>query len=141
MTEFQSTAYDPRFAPRSTREELVMPILIYVGLLLTLPTAGLSLFAALIAAYVLKADAAPAARSHYVYAIRTCWGFLGWVALGVVLMIVGAPLLIVLIGVPIMLLGVAIAGLAKVWFVIRAIVGIVRAADGRAQPNPRALLV
>ena len=141
MTEFQSTAYDPRLDGRTARDQLVMPILVYVGLLLTVPTAGLSLIVSLIAAYVLKADAAPAAWSHYVYAIRTCWGFLGWVALGVVLMIVGAPLLVVLIGVPIMLLGVAVAGLAKLWFVVRAIVGIVRAADGRAQPNPRAVLV
>ena len=140
MTD-RSTTYDPRFDGRAARDQMVMPILIYVGLLLTLPTAGLSLFASLIAAYVLKGEAAPAAWSHYVYAIRTCWGFLGWVALGVVLMIVGAPLLIVLVGVPIMLLGLAIAGLAKVWFVVRAIVGIVRAADGRAQPNPRAVLL
>ena len=136
-----SATFDPRFTPRSTREELVMPMLIYVGLLLTVPTAGLSLLVSLIAAYVLKGEAGPAAWSHYVYAIRTCWGLLGWGALGVVLVIVGAPQLIVLIGAPIMLLGVAIAGLAKVWFLVRAIVGIVRAADGRAQPNPRAVLV
>ena len=141
MTEFQSTAYDPRLGPRSAREEMVMPILVYVGLLLTVFTAGLSLIVAMVAAYVLKGEAPAAARSHYVYALRTCWGFLGWAALGVVLMVIGAPLLIVLIGIPIMMLGGAVAVLAKVWFVVRAIVGIVRAADGRAQPNPRALLL
>ena len=141
MTEFQSTAYDPRATPRSTREELVMPILIYVGLLLTLPTAGLSLIVSLIAAYVLKGEAGPAAWSHYVYAIRTCWGLLGWATLGLLLVIVGVPLMIVLIGFPMMALGGLIMLAAKVWFVVRAVVGIVRAADGRAQPNPRAVLV
>lgn len=141
MTDFHSTAYDPRFDVRATREQLVMPILIYVGLLLTIPTAGLSLIASLIAAYVLKSEAGPAAWSHYVYAIRTCWGALGWMVLGGLLIAVGIPLMIVLIGFPMMFIGGAILVLAKVWFVIRAIVGIVRAADGRAQPNPRAVLI
>lgn len=141
MTEFQSTAYDPRFDVRSTREELVMPILIYVGLLLTIPTGGLSLIVSLIAAYVLKREAGPAAWSHYVYAIRTCWGALGWMALGAAMVLVGIPLMIVLIGFPLMALGAAVVVLAKVWFVIRAVVGIIRAADGRPQPNPRAVLV
>ena len=57
MTDFQSAAYDPRLAPRSAREELVMPILVYVGLLLTIPTGGLSLLVSLIAAHVLKGGA------------------------------------------------------------------------------------
>ncbi len=140
MTGFQST-YDPRFGVRSTRGELAAPILVYVGLLLTVPTAGLSFVAALVAAYVLKGGAGPAAWSHYVYAIRTAWGLFGWGALGVGLMVVGAPLLVVLVGAPVMLLGFAVLGLAKLWFLVRAIVGIVRAADGRPQPDPRALLV
>ena len=141
MIEIPSTAYDPRFDGRAAREELVMPMLVYVGLLLTLPTAGLSFVVSLIAAYVLKSGAGPAAWGHYVYAIRTAWGLLGWAALGVVLLVVGAPLLIVLVGVPIMMLGGAVLVLSKLWFLVRAIVGIVRAADGRPQPNPRALLV
>ena len=141
MTDFQSTAFDPRFTPRSAREELVMPILIYVGLLLTVPTAGLSLVVALVAAYLLKRDAGPAAWSHYVYAIRTCWGALGWMALGAVIMLVGLPAVLILVGIPMMIVGGLIIVLAKVWFVIRAIVGIVRAADGRAQPDPRAVLI
>ena len=95
----------------------------------------------LVTAYVLKGEATSAAWSHYVYAIRTCWGFLGWAAVGVVVMVVGAPLLLVLIGVPIMMLGLAVLLLAKAWLVVRAIVGIIRAADGRAQPNSRAVLV
>ena len=140
MTDFQSAAYDPRLAPRSAREELVMPILIYVGLLLTIPTGGLSLLVSLIAAYVLKGEATPAAWSHYVYAIRTCWGALAWIALGCVMVLVGVPLMIVLVGFPLMALGACVVILAKVWFVVRAIVGIVRAADGRPQPNPRAVL-
>ena len=141
MTEFQSTAYDPRFDGRAARDQLVMPILIYVGLLLTVPTAGLSLIVSLVAAYVLKGAASPAAWSHYVYAIRTCWGALAWMALGAVLVLVGVPLMLVLIGFPLMFLGAAIVLLAKVWFVIRAVVGIVRCVDGRAQPDPRAVLV
>ena len=141
MTHYNSAAYDPRFDARATREELVMPILVYVGLLLTVPTAGLSLIVSLVAAYVLKSGAGPAAWSHYVYAIRTCWGALGWMVVGGLMIAVGIPLMIVLIGFPIMMLGGAILVLAKLWFVVRAIVGIVRAADGRAQPNPRAVLV
>lgn len=141
MTDFQSAAYDPRLAPRSAREEMVMPILVYVGLLLTLPTAGLSLLVSLIAAYVLKGGATPAAWSHYVYAIRTCWGALGWMALGAITVLAGVPLTLVLIGFPLIALGAAVVILAKVWFVVRAIVGLVRAADGRPQPDPRALLV
>ena len=141
MTEFNSAAYDPRLDARAGREELVMPILIYVGLLLTIPTGGLSLVVSLVAAYVLKAEAGPAAWSHYVYAIRTCWGALGWMALGAVMVLVGVPLMIVLVGFPLIALGAAVVVLAKVWFVIRAVVGVVRAADGRPQPNPRALLV
>ena len=141
MTEFQSGFQAPRFAAAAARDQLVMPILVYVGLLLAVPTAGLSLIVSLVAAYVLKSDAGPAAWSHYVYAIRTCWGALAWMALGVVLIVAGIPLMLVLIGFPMMFLGGAVILLAKVWFVVRAVVGIVRAADGRAQPNPRAVLV
>ena len=141
MTEFPSTAYVPRLDERATREELVMPILIYVGVLLSHVTGGLSFVVSLIAAYALKREATPAARSHYVYAIRTCWGVLGWTALGIVVVLVGLPLTVVLIGFPVMALGGLIIALAAVWCIARAIVGIVRAADGRPQPNPRALLV
>ena len=141
MTEFQSTAYDPRLDVRATREELVMPILIYVGVLLSHVTGGLSFLVSLIAAYVLKRGATPAAWSHYVYAIRTCWGVLGWTVVGALVMLVGLPLTVVLIGFPIMALGGLIIALAAIWCIVRAVVGIVRAVDGRAQPNPRAVLV
>ena len=122
-------------------DEMTLPIVVYALLLGGFLTGGLSALVGLVAAYVLKGDAGPRAASHYVFEINTFWlATLAYVVVGV-LSIMGLPLLFlhgagivffVLAG----LLGVA----ASIWFAARCVIGLVRAAQGEAYPDPRTWL-
>ena len=138
MADFRSTAYDPRFDARyAPREEsLTGPIIVHICYLLTIPTFTLSAVAGLILAYSMKGEAGPAARSHYIAAIRTFWRTLWLMVLGVVLIVMGVPLSLVLVGIPLIFLGGALVLGAKVWFVVRSVVHLVRAIDGAALRDP-----
>jgi uncharacterized membrane protein len=136
MTE--ATVLDP--APRATSEDLTLPIVCYVLYLLMIPTGGLAYLAGVIIAYAQRDGAGPAARSHYEFLIRTFWLSLVGLCAGVALCVVGGVLSVVLIGIPILLAGVALLGLGKLWFVIRCVLGIAKAAQKEAYPRPDAVL-
>lgn len=136
MTE--ATILDP--APRSTSEDLTLPIVCYVLYLLMIPTGGLAFLAGLIIAYANRDSAGPAARSHYEFLIRTFWLSLVGLGVGVALCVVGGILSLILIGIPVLLAGVALLGLGKLWFIVRCILGIAKAAQKEAYPRPEAVL-
>jgi len=126
--------------PTATSEDLTLPIVLYVLYLLALPTALLSLLLGVILAYANRYQAGPAAQSHYEFLIRTFWLSLVCMAVGVAVCIVGGVLSVILIGIPILIVGVLMLAGAKLWYVVRSILGIVHAARHEPYPRPDALL-
>jgi len=124
----------------ATHEDLTLPIVVYVLYLLALPTAFLSLLIGVIIAYANQSSSGPAARSHYLFAIRTFWLSLVGLAIGVVACVIGGILSVVLIGIPILLAGILMLACGKLWYVVRCILGIVHAARHDAYPRPDAVL-
>lgn len=139
MSDSPNPTFDARYAPRE--ESMTAPLLVYGAYLLSVPSAGLFALVGVILAYILKGDAGPAAYSHYVFQIRTFWLSLLFIPLGVLLVILGIPLMLVVIGFPIILLGGAMVCGVTVWFVVRCVVGIIKAIDGQPYGNPRTWLV
>lgn len=136
MTE--ATLVDP--APRGATEDMTLPIVCYVLYLLTIPTAGAGLLIGAIIAYANQDNAGRAARTHYTFLIRTFWLSLIGLCAGVAACVVGGVLSIVLIGIPILLAGIALLGLGKLWFIVRCVLGIAKAAQKEAYPRPEAYL-
>ena len=127
--------------PLAGSDEKTLPVVVYVLFLLGFLTGFLSTVVGLIMAYVLRADAGSMARSHYTFLIRTFWiSLIASVVAGFV-MTVGIVLSFILIGIPFVLL----AGLAftaiTLWFVVRCVVGLVRAVQDEAYPAPRSWIV
>jgi len=136
MTE--ASAFNPR--PMATSEDLTLPIVIYVLYLLAIPTAFLSLLIGVVIAYANRDRAGPAAQSHYEFLIRTFWLSLVCLAIGTAACVVGGILSVILIGIPILIVGVLMLLGAKLWYVVRCILGIVHATRHEAYPRPDALL-
>ena len=130
----------PAPSPRSTSEDLTLPIVCYVLYLLTIPTAGAGFVIGAIIAYANRDTAGPAARSHYEFLIRTFWLSLIGLCAGIAMCVVGGILSVILIGIPVLLLGIAILGLGKLWFIVRCVLGIAKAAQKEAYPRPEAVL-
>jgi uncharacterized membrane protein len=133
-----ASAYTPR--PMATSEDLTLPIVAYILYLLAVPTALLSLLIGVVIAYANRDRAGPAARSHYEFLIRTFWLSIVCILVGVAVCVVGAILSVILIGIPILIVGALMLGGAKIWYVVRCILGIVHAARHEAYPRPEALL-
>lgn len=77
-------------------------------------------------AYVRRGEAPEWARTHYTYAIHTFWISFWLTCLGLLT-------LVVLIGLPIL-------GLVWLWFLVRCVIALVRAIDGREMENPKSWL-
>ena len=131
---------DTSSTPAAVTEDRVMAAIIY-GLYLIGPCNGLTVFIGLILAYASIGAAGPKMRSHYIFQIRSFWTGAVWALLGGMVVALGGLLLIVLIGFPILHLGLAIIGLAGVWFFVRAVVGAVYLAQDQAYPRPRSWLI
>lgn len=121
-------------------EDRVMAAIIY-GLYVLGPCNGLSVFIGLILAYASIGAAGPKMRTHYIFQIRTFWTCAVWAFLGAMVVALGGLLLIVLIGFPILHLGLAIIGLAGLWFFVRSIAGAIYLAQDQAYPRPRSWLI
>jgi uncharacterized membrane protein len=134
-----SSAQGPGVFVRS--EDLTLPVVVYVLYLCAIPTAFLSLIVGVVIAYANRADASVAAHSHYEFQIRTFWLSLLWIPVGIAIMLVSIPLMFVLIGIPLFILAVLMLAGGKIWYVVRCIVGLIAASQGRPYPNPDALIV
>lgn len=139
MADPRNPTFDATYAARD--ESLIAPMLVYGAYLLSIPSAGFFAVVGVILAYILKDEAGPIARSHYIFAIRTFWLSLLFIPLGILLIIIGIPLSLVVIGVPIMILGGLMAAGVTIWLVVRCVVGLIKALDGRPYANPRTWLV
>ena len=123
------------------REDRVLPGIVYGLYLLGAVTGGGTMFIGLIVAYANLADAAPRAFSHYRFAIRTFWLSIAWFLIGGGMILFGAPLSLVLIGLPFLWLGWIICGAVGVWFMVRAVAGLIYLARGDAYPRPKTWLI
>lgn len=123
------------------REDRVLPGIVYGLYLLGAVTGGVTMFIGLIVAYANLADAAPRAFSHYRFAIRTFWLSIAWFLIGGGMILFGAPLSLVLIGLPFLWLGWIICGAVGVWFMVRAVAGLIYLARGDAYPRPKTWLI
>lgn len=126
---------------QSHSEEMTLPIVVYALYLAGFFTGGLTALIGLIMAYVLKSDAGPRAASHYVFEINTFWlATLAYVVV-IVLSIVGFPLLFLHgAGIVFFVLAGLLGAAATIWFAARCIIGLVRAVQGSAYPDPRTWL-
>ena len=104
-------------------------------------TGGLTALIGLIMAYVLKGDAGPRVASHYIFQINTFWlATLAYVVV-LVLSVMGFPLLFLHgAGIVLFVLGGLLAAAATIWFAVRCVIGLVRAAQGAVYPDPRTWL-
>lgn len=125
----------------SATDEKVLPIAVYVLYLLGFATGGVTAVVGLIMAYVLRTPMRPVAASHYTFLIGTFWiGVLATIAFGL-LLAAGIPLSFVIVGIPM----VAVGGLGlcavTVWFAVRCIVGLIRAAQDERYPAPNSWML
>jgi uncharacterized membrane protein len=116
-------------------EDRTMPAVVY-GLYLIGIANGLTVLLGLILALANRGGAGARMRTHYTFLIRTCWLWLAWMAIGGLLILLGAPLTLLLVGFPIIWLGGAIIALTHTWFALRAIVGVIFLARDEAYPRP-----
>lgn len=106
-------------AQTQANRPLVTAIVMLIG-----AVTGLPIFVAAIMAYLFKGEAPEGGweRTHYSYHIRTFW-------VSVLIGIIGGILVFAGIGVFILML-------LPVWVFIRALLPLLRAANGEAMPNP-----
>ena len=126
---------------QSRSEETTLPIVVYALYLAGYFTGGVTAVIGLIMAYVLKGDAGQRAVSHYIFQINTFWLAILAYAVVAVLSVIGLPLLFLHgAGVVFFVLAGLLGAAATIWFAVRCIIGLVRAAQGAAYPDPRTWL-
>jgi uncharacterized membrane protein len=116
-------------------EDRTLPAIVY-GLYLLGVANGVTAILGLVLALANRGRAGERMRTHYTFQIRSCWLWLAWMAIGILLIVVGAPLSLVLVGIPLLLLGKAIVGLIELWFVARVVMGAIYLAQNEAYPRP-----
>jgi uncharacterized membrane protein len=115
--------------------ERTLPAIVY-GLYLLGVANVLTAIVGLVLALANRGRASERIRTHYTFLIRTCWLWIAWMAIGVVLIAVGAPLSLVLVGIPLFVVGWAIVGLIEAWFIARVIIGAIYLARDEPYPRP-----
>ena len=127
-------------ATGTVTEDRTLPAIVY-GLYLLGVANGLTTILGLVLALANRSRAGERMRTHYTFLIRSCWLWLAWMAIGILLLVVGAPLSLVLIGVPLLVLGKAIISLIEVWFITRLVWGAIYLARNEAYPRPYSWLL
>ncbi|MBV5257357.1 DUF4870 family protein [Glycocaulis abyssi] len=123
MTEEQTTQAAPPPAPGPNDTDRTFALVCYILQILSVVT-GLTAIVAVILAYVRMTEAPEWIKNHYVYQIRTFWYGLAGMIIGV--------LTIWLLG-----LGLLIMLATAIWFIVRAVVGLIRLTEGRTHTDPR----
>ncbi len=128
-------------AQATASDERVLPIIAYATYIAAPLTVAITAVIGVIIAHAGRDSASPLVRSHYEFLIRTFW--IGLVALivGGAALGVGIVLSVILIGIPIVVLASVFLGLACVWFVVRAVVGLVYVVQNQPYPRPYTYLV
>jgi uncharacterized membrane protein len=126
--------------PERADEDRVLPIVVYVLYLLGFSN-GLTFLVGLIVAYLNRDAAGPINASHYTFAIRSFWLSIGWFLIAGALILVGLALSVLLVGIPMFIAGLTIMGAISLWFIARAILGLIHLLRGEAYPRPQAWLI
>jgi uncharacterized membrane protein len=125
-------------------EDRVIPSVIYALYFIGPFTGFLTTFIGLVIAYAQRGGAGARMETHYTMLIRTFWLSLGWLLVGLGLVIVGAILSLVVIGIPAFILGLIILGVfgpaILVWKYIRLVLGAGYLAKDEAYPRPMSWL-
>lgn len=116
-----SDAIDGWTSPGRNNVRLVY--FLYLGSLVL----GITAIIGLVFAYINRGKAAPWIDSHYTYQIRTFW-------IGLLYFLISMILMMVLIG---FLAMIAVI----VWFVVRCVIGLQRASEGKPVANPKSWLI
>jgi uncharacterized membrane protein len=119
----------------TANEDRTMPAIVY-GLYLLGVVNGLTALVGLVLALAGRGRAGERMRTHYTFQVRSCWLWVAWMVIGILLIAVGAPFSLVLIGIPLFAAGWAIIGLVEAWFIVRAVMGAVYLARDEAYPRP-----
>ena len=128
-------------ASASTSDERTLPIIAYATYLAAPITVALTAVVGVIIAHSGRDSASPMARTHYEFLIRTFWiGLFASIA-GAVALGVGFVLSFILIGIPILVLAGVFLTLVCVWFVVRAVVGLIYAVQNQPYPRPYTWLI
>lgn len=121
-------------------EDRTLPTIVYVLYFLGVAN-GVTAILGLVLALLNRGRAGERMRTHYTFLIRSCWLWLAWMVIGILLLVVGAPLSLIVIGVPLLVLGKAIISLIEVWFITRLVWGAIHLARNQAYPRPYSWLL
>lgn len=123
MTEEQPTSPTPPPLATSPDTDRTYALVCYILQILSVVT-GLTAVIAVILAYVRMTEAPDWIKNHYTYQIRTFWIGLAGMVIGVLtIWVLGLGLLIMLA--------------TAIWFIVRAVVGLIRLTEGRSHTDPR----
>lgn len=117
MSEFQPAT------PATTQRNWAVAV--YVLYLVSSIT-GITAIIGVIMAHIKVNESDPVWRSHFAFQIRTFW----W---SLLFFLISFLLVFIVIGIPLLVL-------VGLWFLVRCIVGLIRASDGRPIPAPNSLL-
>jgi uncharacterized membrane protein len=125
MTDEQTSSAPPPPPPASGAQDTdrTYALVCYILQILSVVT-GLTAIVAVILAYVRMTEAPDWIRNHYTYQIRTFW-------IGLAGMVIGI-LTFWMLG-----LGFLIMLATAIWFIVRAVVGLIRLTEGRSHTDPR----
>jgi uncharacterized membrane protein len=126
------TTAPPSVIPADDR---TLPIVVYVLYILAIVN-GVTALIGFVIALASRDAASPGVQSHYRFQIRTFLAVIALGLLGVVICVVGLPLLLVGVGALLLKLAAGVWALAGLYLLVRAIVGLVRLANGEPYLNP-----
>ena len=138
MSDPQTTPPLPPAAqapPPPLAEDRTLATVVYVLYLVGIVN-GLTTLIGFVIALGSRASAPPMLETHYRFQIRTVVATLILGALGLVIFIIGLPLLLVFIGILFIKLALGIWALAGLYLIVRSIVGLIRLSNGEPYPNP-----
>ncbi|MBI1407732.1 MAG: hypothetical protein GC145_16590 [Caulobacter sp.] len=121
-------------------EDRVAPAVIYGLYLFGAFSALITVFIGLIIAYAQRGNAGERMETHYTFLIRTFWLSIGWIIIGLALILVGIPLSLVLVGIPVVVAGGLILSVVGIWFIARCALGAYYLAQDEAYPRPMSWL-
>ncbi|HEX7760852.1 MAG TPA: hypothetical protein VF459_15205 [Caulobacteraceae bacterium] len=121
--------------PYTPPEDKTLATVVYVLYLVGLLN-GLTALIGFVIALGSRAAAPPLLETHYRFQIRTMVGCLVLGAAGLVIFIVGIPLMLVLIGFLFLKLAFLTWGLSALYLAVRSVVGLIRLSNGEPYPNP-----
>jgi uncharacterized membrane protein len=104
----------------------LMPLIVYVLYLVSIPLPFLTAIIGVVIAYVLRGEGPDWAESHFRHQIHLFWKFLLYLVIGLVTSVI--------------LIGFVIAFVAYIWLIVRCIMGIRHAYRGDFYPRPAAWL-